>query len=111
MTSGMALVYTLDIDSSKARYVGAEILLGFAVGFGNQIPMMAVQGWSRPEDMASSTGIMLSEYILPLVGSNLSFVAANAGISGPIWQCSLFHRRGSVDLCQPHVSHTQDHCP
>ena len=64
MTAGMALLYTLDIDSSKARYVGSEILLGFGVGFGNQIPMMAVQGLSKPEDAASSTGIMFSEYYL-----------------------------------------------
>ncbi|MCJ1382751.1 hypothetical protein MMC17_005864 [Xylographa soralifera] len=58
MTAGMALLYTLDIDSSKARYIGAEVLLGFGVGFGNQIPMTAVQGLSKPEDVTSSTGIM-----------------------------------------------------
>ena len=62
MTAGMALLYTLDINSSKARYVGAEVLLGFAVGFGNQIPMTAVQGLSKLEDVASSTGIVFSKY-------------------------------------------------
>ena len=61
MTAGMALLYTLDIDSSTGRYVGAEILLGFGVGFGNQIPMTAVQGLSKPEDVPSSTGIMFSK--------------------------------------------------
>ena len=61
MTAGMALLYTLEIDSSKARYIGAEVLLGFGVGFGNQIPMTAVQGLSKPEDVASSTGIMFSK--------------------------------------------------
>lgn len=64
MTAGMALLYTLGIDSSKARYVGSEILLGFGVGFGNQIPMMAVQGLSKPEDVETSTGIMFSKYYL-----------------------------------------------
>ena len=64
MTAGMALLYSLDIDSSKARYVGSEILLGFGIGFGNQIPMMTVQGFSKPEDVASSTGIMFSKYCL-----------------------------------------------
>ena len=62
MTAGMALLYTLDEKSSKARYVGSEVLLGFAVGFGNQIPMTAVQGLSKPDDVASSTGIMFSMY-------------------------------------------------
>ncbi|KAF2122085.1 major facilitator superfamily domain-containing protein [Lophiotrema nucula] len=58
MTSGMALTYELDIESSKAWYIGAEVLLGFGVGFGNQIPIMAVQGLSKAEDVPVSTGIM-----------------------------------------------------
>ena len=61
MTAGMAILYTLDLDSSKARYVGGEVLFGFGVGLGNQIPIMAVQGLSKPEDVPSSTGIMFSK--------------------------------------------------
>lgn len=34
MTAGMALIYELDIDASKAWYVGAEVLFGFGVGLG-----------------------------------------------------------------------------
>lgn len=64
MTAGMALLYTLDIDSTQAWYIGAEVLFGFGLGFGNQVPMTAVQGWSKPEDVASSTGIMFSKYYL-----------------------------------------------
>ncbi|KAL9082712.1 MAG: hypothetical protein Q9165_008811 [Trypethelium subeluteriae] len=55
----MALFYTLEIGSSKARYIGPQVLFGFGLGFGNQIPMTAVQGLSKPEDMASSSGIIL----------------------------------------------------
>jgi hypothetical protein len=62
MTAGSALLYTLDIDSSKARYIGPQIVFGFGVGFGSQIPIMAVQGFSKPENVASSTGIMLSKF-------------------------------------------------
>ena len=62
MTAGIALLYTLDIDSSKARYIGAQVLFGFGVGFGNQIPIMAVQGLSKPEDVTTSTGIMFSKF-------------------------------------------------
>ena len=61
MTAGMALIYTLDVHSSKSRYLGAEVLFGFGVGLGNQIPMMAVQGLAKPEDVPSSTGIMFSK--------------------------------------------------
>ncbi|KAK3317570.1 MFS gliotoxin efflux transporter glia [Cercophora scortea] len=58
MTAGMSLLYTLTTDSSKAWYVGAEVLFGFGLGFGNTIPMTAVQGLSKPENVASSTGLM-----------------------------------------------------
>ncbi|KAI9710932.1 MAG: dynein heavy chain [Bogoriella megaspora] len=58
MTAGMAILYTLDLNSSKARYIGGEVLFGFGVGLGNQIPIMVVQGLSKPEDVPSSTGIM-----------------------------------------------------
>ncbi|KAF2679050.1 MFS gliotoxin efflux transporter glia [Lentithecium fluviatile CBS 122367] len=59
MVAGMALFYTLEVDSSQAMYVGAEVLFGFGIGLGNQIPMTAVQGFSKPEDVANNTGIML----------------------------------------------------
>jgi hypothetical protein len=62
MTAGMALIYILDVDSPKARYIGAEVLFGFGIGLCNQIPMTAVQGFSKPEDVASATGIMVSKY-------------------------------------------------
>lgn len=54
--AGVSLLYTLNVDSSKARCIGPQILAGFALGLNNQIPMTAVQGLSRPEDMASSSG-------------------------------------------------------
>jgi hypothetical protein len=60
-TAGMALLYTLEVDSSLARYIGPQVLFGFGLGFGNQIPMTAVQGLSKPEEMASSSGIILSK--------------------------------------------------
>ncbi|KAF2496441.1 MFS gliotoxin efflux transporter glia [Lophium mytilinum] len=59
MTAGIALLYTLGVDSSKARYIGPQVLFGFGLGLGNQIPMTAVQGFSKPEDVANSIGIML----------------------------------------------------
>ncbi|KAL5044198.1 hypothetical protein BDW71DRAFT_216009 [Aspergillus fruticulosus] len=59
MTAGMALIYILDVDSSRAMYIGAEVLFGFGVGICNQIPMTAVQGFSKLEDVSSATGIMI----------------------------------------------------
>ncbi|KAL4935161.1 hypothetical protein BDV06DRAFT_234609 [Aspergillus oleicola] len=59
MTAGMALIYVLDVDSSQAMYFGAEVLFGFGVGICNQVPMTAVQGFSKLEDVSSATGIMV----------------------------------------------------
>lgn len=59
-TAGAALLYTLNADSSTARYIGPQLLLGFGIGLGNQIPMTAVQSFSKPEEVESNTGIMLS---------------------------------------------------
>ncbi|RMZ39429.1 MFS transporter [Aspergillus flavus] len=59
MTAGMALIYILDVNSSQAMYIGAEVLFGFGVGICNQVPMTAVQGFSKLEDVSSATGIMV----------------------------------------------------
>lgn len=64
MTAGMALIYILDVNSSQAMYIGAEVLFGFGVGICNQVPMTAVQGFSKLEDVSSATGIMVSKYSL-----------------------------------------------
>lgn len=112
MTAGMALLYTLDINSSKARYVGAEVLLGVAVGFGNQIPMMAVQGLSKFEDVASSTGIMFSKYS-PLKVPNpiIQGFPTDSVASGSIRQCCLFYRSGPIHFCQSHAADIEGYCP
>ncbi|KAL8660349.1 MAG: hypothetical protein Q9202_006620 [Teloschistes flavicans] len=78
MTAGMALLYTLDINSSKARYIGPQVLLGFGVGFGNQIPMTAVQGLAKLEDVASTTGIMFRP--VALSGSAAYFIVVAQSI-------------------------------
>lgn len=59
-TAGAALLYTLEVESSKARYIGPQVLFGFGIGLGNQVPMTALQSFSKPEDVASTTGVMLS---------------------------------------------------
>lgn len=78
-TAGAALLYTLDLDSSKARYIGPQIMFGFGLGLGSQIPMTALQAFSKPENVASTTGIMLSKYNEPTNG--LMFPPTNLAIS------------------------------
>jgi hypothetical protein len=63
-TAGAALLYTLDTDSSLARYIGPQILFGVGIGLGNQVPMTALQSFSKPQDIPSTTAIMLSTFPL-----------------------------------------------
>ncbi|RHZ59798.1 dynein heavy chain [Aspergillus thermomutatus] len=58
-TVGAALLYTLDVDSSKARYIVPQVIFGIGIGLGNQVPMTALQSFSKPEHIAPTTGVML----------------------------------------------------
>lgn len=58
-TAGAALLYTLEVDSGLARYIGPQIILGFGIGLGNQIPMTVYQFFSDSEHVHTNTGIML----------------------------------------------------
>jgi hypothetical protein len=60
-TVGAALLYTVDLNSSKARYLGPQVVFGFGIGLGCQVPMMALQSFSAPEDVASVTSIIVSK--------------------------------------------------
>lgn len=67
---GAALIYTLDIDSSKAWYFGAQIPAGFGFGLACQIPVMAAQGFSKPKHVAAVTGAILGEYLGNILASS-----------------------------------------
>lgn len=61
-TAGAALLYTMDASSPTARYVGAQVLIGFGVGLGNQIPMTTVESFTPPADIATITGVIISRF-------------------------------------------------
>ncbi|KAK9241400.1 major facilitator superfamily domain-containing protein [Lipomyces kononenkoae] len=58
-TAGAALLYTLEADSSKSRYLGPQVIFGFGIGLGCQVPLMALQSFTPPEDIASVTSIIV----------------------------------------------------
>ena len=62
-TIGSGLLYTLDTNTSTGKWVGYQILSGFGWGFGVQIPVIAGQSHSLPEDISSTTGIIASKFI------------------------------------------------
>ena len=73
-TAGAALLYTLEVDSSKARYIGPQVILGLGIGLGNQVPMTALQSFSRPEEVAVTTGIMLSKHSGRYIQKRIVFI-------------------------------------
>nr|POF02489.1 dehydrocurvularin exporter [Quercus suber] len=57
---GAALLYAMDVNTSKAWYICAQIPFGFGIGLGNQVPVTVVQAFSDPEHVATSTGIIFT---------------------------------------------------
>lgn len=58
---GAILFEQMDIDTSKAWYVGAQIPFGFGIGLGNQVPVTALQSFSKPAEVAATMGIIFSQ--------------------------------------------------
>lgn len=59
LTAGAASIYTLDIGSSAGKYIGFQILLGIGNGFSSQIPMITLQSFCEPADLAPTTATVL----------------------------------------------------
>jgi MFS family permease len=58
-TIAAGLLYTLDIGTSTGKWIGYQILGGFAWGAAFQVPIIIGQGTAKPEDISSVTAIIL----------------------------------------------------
>ncbi|KXX76653.1 putative HC-toxin efflux carrier TOXA [Madurella mycetomatis] len=58
-TVASGLLYTLDIGTETGKWVGYQILGGFAWGAAFQVPIIIGQATTPPEDLSSSTAIIL----------------------------------------------------
>jgi hypothetical protein len=58
---GTVIFYLMDIDSSKAWYVGAQIPFGIGIGLGNQAPVTALQAFAKPTEVAATVGVIFSK--------------------------------------------------
>ncbi|KAJ3560888.1 hypothetical protein NPX13_g9149 [Xylaria arbuscula] len=56
---GAGLVYTLGFDSTLGEIIGYQILVGFGIGGGIQVPVTAAQAFSKPEDIPTVTAVIL----------------------------------------------------
>jgi EmrB/QacA subfamily drug resistance transporter len=58
-TIGAGLLYTLEIDSPSAKWIGYQILTGIGLGLGFQIPIIVVQVSVDIADISSISAVLL----------------------------------------------------
>ena len=56
---GAGLLYTLDIGTSLSKALGYQVILGVGQGLAIQIPVITGQAFSKVQDMAAVTAIVL----------------------------------------------------
>jgi len=57
------LFYTFNIDTSMGKWIGYQILCGFAVGGAFQTSIAVVQVNAKPEDMSSVTAMVFCKFL------------------------------------------------
>ena len=64
---GAGMIYTFEIGTSPAHWIGYQIIAGIGIGLTLQIPIIVAQGTSKPADLAQVTAIIL--FFQTIVGS------------------------------------------
>ncbi|KAJ8132912.1 hypothetical protein O1611_g722 [Lasiodiplodia mahajangana] len=72
---GTGLLYTLELHTPSAKWIGYQILLGAATAFPFQNCLNVVHANVKPEDVASATSIL---YSLQVLGGAFSVAAAQS---------------------------------
>ncbi|KAF2001331.1 putative efflux pump antibiotic resistance protein [Amniculicola lignicola CBS 123094] len=73
VTISCGLIYTLDIGTSSGKWIGYQILAGFAYGSAWQTSVVLVQAFSAPEDISSGTAII---FFFQNIGGAFTLAAA-----------------------------------
>lgn len=77
-TVGCGLFYTFGTETSTAKWIGYQILVGFSAGWTFQIAMSNAQVHASPEDMSQATAIVNCE---SLIYCSLQEMSANSSAS------------------------------
>lgn len=75
-TISAGLLYTLDIGTGSGKWIGYQIIGGLGWGVAFQIPIIVGQATAKPEDLASTTAIIL---FFQTIGGAFSISAAQSG--------------------------------
>jgi MFS family permease len=109
-TIGAGLLYMLDVDSSTGAWIGYQIVAGLGWGTAFQIPMIAVQGSSTPEDLASATGMLLCTSLVFPPSCALQLLTENLIVCQSIGGAFLVSASQSAFINQM-VSHVLKNAP
>ncbi|KAH6699671.1 major facilitator superfamily domain-containing protein [Leptodontidium sp. MPI-SDFR-AT-0119] len=81
MTIGTGLIYTFNINSSSAAWIGFQVLTGIGAGICLQTPMVGGKVFSAPEDLSSTTAILL---FAQTMGGTFIVSAAESGLTNTL---------------------------
>ncbi|KAK5275670.1 hypothetical protein LTR16_012249, partial [Cryomyces antarcticus] len=58
-TIAAGMIYTFEIGSSSAVWIGYQALAGIGIGLCFQAPIMAGQALAKPEDVSTTTALLM----------------------------------------------------
>ncbi|KAK5011716.1 hypothetical protein LTR28_007255 [Elasticomyces elasticus] len=88
---GCGLLYTMDATTSTGKWIGYQILVGFAVGFTTQVALQNAQVQVRLEDLSQATAVM--NFFLT-VGGSFFISAAQCGFNNQLIKYLAAHLPG-----------------
>ncbi|KAK5204370.1 hypothetical protein LTR41_009841 [Exophiala xenobiotica] len=77
-TISAGLFYTFATDTSAGKWIGYQILAGFAIGATFQTGLSVVQVNTKPEDISSATAIV---FFFQMIGGSFTLSAAQAAFN------------------------------
>ncbi|KAI0176907.1 major facilitator superfamily domain-containing protein [Pestalotiopsis sp. NC0098] len=83
ITIGSGLLYTLGTGTSTGKWVGYQLLAGFGFGIGLQIPVIMVQAYAAPADIAVVSAVII---FARSMGATFMLAAAQAGFTNQLSQ-------------------------
>jgi MFS family permease len=112
---GAGLLYTLDLYTSKGKWIGYQILSGVGTGLAFQIPTMIIQGVTPLADLAPVTAIVTckysARYLSHLKGFAVNQKLTKYHLSLPNERRLLLPGRRPKRLCQHHDQQTRRYYP
>ncbi|KAF2260296.1 putative MFS multidrug transporter [Lojkania enalia] len=91
-TVAVGLVYTLSLTPTTGQWIGYQILAGIGIGICFQAPIMSGQALSKPEDIATTTALLM---FFQTMGGALCVSAAQTAFANELIKSLI---KNSVDV-------------